>query len=64
MNQGTFEFSTSKNVHQWIVNGMDEEQICQVRIYKENSWAVCLEPNTPINSDGIQGDWESTETKR
>ena len=42
---------------------MNEKQIREVRIDTENSWAIHLETNAPINGDGIQSDWECAKTE-
>ncbi len=64
MNQGTFEFFASKHVHQWIVESVDGEPIDQIWVNSMSYWAVNLETKTPINSDAIHSDRESTKPER
>jgi hypothetical protein len=57
------EFGTGDHKHNRIVNAVQHENIPHVRPNEQNVITITFQPDAPVQSDGVTGNWESTQGK-
>lgn len=61
METSPFKFRATSNIHNGVVDAVEQEQVSQVRVNFKDSRAIALELDAPVENDGIAGDRESED---
>jgi hypothetical protein len=62
--EGSPKFRTGRHVHDWIINTVKHERVPEIIPYCHNVVTVGIQPDTPVNDNGVTRHGKGTQPKR